>query len=299
MSVKVIDISHKDFIYREAKAVGKLVVEDIDKVREILPKCKLLSESTSKTATRYAWAYLPLLHTIPIVKVDSNLTIQGNEFQLEVQAKTIAQTGVEMDVLFGCFVGLLALWSYLRESNVKVQEIKDVVVEHKVKIPEKSEIEVIEEVLPTPCVCLGYDLNSIIKVVYDQSIEIRECRAYGEIKLRRETIERIRQGQIEKGDVLTVSKVASIHNCKRVWELVPYTSVKLITNVNVEFEVMKDSISVYTSVKSRSIEAPVIETLFSAGLALINVWDMVKKYEKDEYGQYRYTKISTIRLSST
>ena len=39
-----------------------------------------------------------------------------------------------------------------------------------------------------------------------------------------------------------------------------------------------------------------MEALTAVTLALLNVWDMVKKYEKDERGQYPYTEITEVRV---
>ena len=39
-----------------------------------------------------------------------------------------------------------------------------------------------------------------------------------------------------------------------------------------------------------------MEALTAVAVALLNVWDMVKKYEKDEKGQYPLTAIEEIRV---
>jgi cyclic pyranopterin phosphate synthase len=39
-----------------------------------------------------------------------------------------------------------------------------------------------------------------------------------------------------------------------------------------------------------------MEAVFATGVALLAVWDMVKKYEKDERGQYPHTVIREIRV---
>ncbi|MEB3846701.1 MAG: cyclic pyranopterin monophosphate synthase MoaC, partial [Desulfurococcales archaeon] len=38
------------------------------------------------------------------------------------------------------------------------------------------------------------------------------------------------------------------------------------------------------------------EALTGAAAALLTIWDMVKKYEKDSEGQYPYTRIEYIRV---
>ena len=39
-----------------------------------------------------------------------------------------------------------------------------------------------------------------------------------------------------------------------------------------------------------------MEALTAATISLLTIWDMVKKYEKDEKGQYPYTRIEEIRV---
>ncbi|MDT7889833.1 MAG: cyclic pyranopterin monophosphate synthase MoaC, partial [Desulfurococcales archaeon] len=58
----------------------------------------------------------------------------------------------------------------------------------------------------------------------------REAEAIGRIRLRRETIERIRKGEIKKGDVITTAKIAGILAAKKTPELIPLTHPIPITN---------------------------------------------------------------------
>jgi len=39
-----------------------------------------------------------------------------------------------------------------------------------------------------------------------------------------------------------------------------------------------------------------MEALTGVGVALLNIWDVVKAYEKDEKGQYPSTRIEEIRV---
>ncbi|RLE88293.1 MAG: cyclic pyranopterin monophosphate synthase MoaC, partial [Thermoprotei archaeon] len=41
-----------------------------------------------------------------------------------------------------------------------------------------------------------------------------------------------------------------------------------------------------------------MEALTATVLALLNIWDMVKKYEKDERGEYPSTLIYDVRVTS-
>lgn len=126
----------------------------------------------------------------------------------------------------------------------------------------------------------------------------REAVATGFIKLKKSTIELIRSGKIEKGNVLDVSSVAAILGVKKTTELLPLTHNIPISNVKVDFNIEEEGIRVYVTVKTTAKTGVEMEALMGATAALLNIWDMVKKYEKDEKGQYPETVITDVRVLS-
>ncbi|MEM0297707.1 MAG: cyclic pyranopterin monophosphate synthase MoaC [Zestosphaera sp.] len=124
----------------------------------------------------------------------------------------------------------------------------------------------------------------------------REAIAEGFIKLRRETLKMIKEGLVEKGDVLAVSTVAAVQAAKKTFELLPLTHNIPITHVSVTYEILDDGIKAIVTVKTTAKTGVEMEALTGVALALLNIWDMVKKYEKDELGQYPETVISGIRI---
>ncbi|MEM4481225.1 MAG: cyclic pyranopterin monophosphate synthase MoaC [Desulfurococcaceae archaeon] len=124
----------------------------------------------------------------------------------------------------------------------------------------------------------------------------RVATATGFIKLREETIELIKKGLVEKGDVLTASTIAAINAVKETPRLLPLAHNIPIAGVEVKFEVLSEGIRVYVSVKTTARTGVEMEALAGAAAALLNIWDMVKKYEKDEGGQYPHTAITEIRV---
>jgi len=125
-----------------------------------------------------------------------------------------------------------------------------------------------------------------------KNISIRIATAEGEIKLKRETIERIVKGEIEKGDVISTAKIAAIMAAKRTSEIIPLCHPIPLTNVNVEVKVLdNERIKVETTVKTEAKTGVEMEAITATAIALITIWDMVKKYEKDEQGGYPHTEI--------
>ena len=126
----------------------------------------------------------------------------------------------------------------------------------------------------------------------------REAVAEGFIKLRNETIRRVREGRIEKGDVFSVATIAAIMAVKNTPNIVPLTHNIPITSVKVNYEVMNEGIKVIVTVKTDAKTGVEMEALTGVMAALLAIWDMVKKHEKDERGQYPWTRITDVRVVS-
>ncbi|MFX1380722.1 MAG: cyclic pyranopterin monophosphate synthase MoaC [Promethearchaeota archaeon] len=125
---------------------------------------------------------------------------------------------------------------------------------------------------------------------------LRTATASGKIKLKKETIEKIRTKKVEKGDALTISKVSAISAVKKVPDLIPFCHPIPITNVNIDFEIEDQGIKVFCKVKSIAKTGVEMEALTGVTVALLNLWDVVKMYEKDEKGQYPSTQIYDIKV---
>lgn len=126
---------------------------------------------------------------------------------------------------------------------------------------------------------------------------IRIAIASGKIILKKETIERIKKKDVKKGDVFSIAKIAAINAVKKVPDLIPLCHPIPITKVDVEFDFEGDNtIRVKCTVKSISRTGVEMEALMGINIALLNIWDVVKMYEKDEEGQYPKTVIKEVKV---
>jgi len=134
--------------------------------------------------------------------------------------------------------------------------------------------------------------------ITSKEVTYREAIAEGVIRLRRETVRMIKEGRIEKGDVFSVATVAAILAVKNTPNIIPLTHNIPITSVKVDYEFIgEDSILVRVTVKTTAKTGVEMEALTGVSAALLTIWDMVKKYEKDERGQYPSTVITNIRVT--
>ncbi|TKJ23858.1 MAG: cyclic pyranopterin monophosphate synthase MoaC [Promethearchaeota archaeon Loki_b32] len=123
----------------------------------------------------------------------------------------------------------------------------------------------------------------------------RSATASGKIILKKETINRIKNRQIKKGDAFTIAKVSAINAVKKVPDLIPFCHPIPIDNIDINFTYENNnSIKVTCKVKSIAKTGVEMEALTGVSVALLNLWDVIKMYEKDKDGQYPMTKIYDI-----
>ena len=127
---------------------------------------------------------------------------------------------------------------------------------------------------------------------------VRVARATGRITLRPETIQRMRNNSIEKGDVISAAQIAGILSAKKTHEIIPLCHPIPLTNAVVNLEIEGNDVVVITEVSALAKTGVEMEALTATASALLTVWDMTKKYEKDEKGQYPSTRIKEIRVRS-
>ena len=126
----------------------------------------------------------------------------------------------------------------------------------------------------------------------------RRAVARGRIDLDPSTIDAIRADGIEKGDVLAVARVGAINAVKHTWETIPMCHQIPITNVDTEFSVDDESVTLTVAVETTGKTGCEMEALEGVTTGLNVVWDMVKAAEKDDDGQYPGTRISDVEVVS-
>lgn len=130
-----------------------------------------------------------------------------------------------------------------------------------------------------------------------KEVVTREATAVGEIKLKTSTIQRVKSGRIEKGDVIAAAEVAAIMAAKDTPQILPFCHSIPITSVRTEHRFTGNTLRVESYVKGLAKTGVEMEALTAAGAYLLTVWDMVKQYEKDSKGQYPSTTITNLRVT--
>jgi cyclic pyranopterin phosphate synthase len=129
-----------------------------------------------------------------------------------------------------------------------------------------------------------------------KEVIFRKAVAKGKIKLKPETIRLIQEGKTKKGNVIASAQIAGILAVKRTWEIIPLCHPIPLTGVDINFEFGEDYIEATCEVRAYYKTGVEMEALTGVSVALLTIWDMVKAVEKDEKGQYPFTRIYDIRV---
>ncbi|WP_455542660.1 cyclic pyranopterin monophosphate synthase MoaC [Intestinibacter sp.] len=124
--------------------------------------------------------------------------------------------------------------------------------------------------------------NAIMVDVTEKNVTEREAIATGKIFVCDETYERIVTGNMAKGDVLAVARVAGIMATKKTSELIPMCHPLMLTKAKVDFEFneKEKSISATCIVKLSGKTGVEMEALTGVNVALLTIYDMCKAIDK-------------------
>ncbi len=125
---------------------------------------------------------------------------------------------------------------------------------------------------------------------------LREAIARGRICLRPETLRAIQEGTVVKGNVLATARVAATLAVKQTPTLIPLCHQIPLSAIDVDFIYENGCIEAEVRVRSTGRTGVEMEALTGVSVALLTIWDMVKSAEKDEHGQYPFTRIADIHV---
>ena len=112
---------------------------------------------------------------------------------------------------------------------------------------------------------------------------LRAAKAHGYIIVTPEIIKKIKENEIKKGDVFTVSKLAGIMASKKTSGLLPLCHNINVTSIEIFFEISEDEckITAISAVKGFDRTGVEMEALTSVAVALLNIYDMCKALSKE------------------
>jgi len=105
--------------------------------------------------------------------------------------------------------------------------------------------------------------------------------ATGTIKMKKETINMIKDGLIKKGDVLSVAQIGGIMGAKKTSDLIPMCHNIFLTGADISFNILEDRIEILSEVKTVGKTGVEMEALTAVSLAALTIYDMCKAVDKD------------------
>lgn len=116
--------------------------------------------------------------------------------------------------------------------------------------------------------------------VAEKAVTTREASAYARVAMKASTADMIREGRVEKGDVLATVRLAGIMAAKRTSELVPLCHPLALTKVAVEIEVGKSTVSIVSRVRCEGKTGVEMEALTAASVSALTLYDMLKAVDR-------------------
>jgi cyclic pyranopterin phosphate synthase len=110
----------------------------------------------------------------------------------------------------------------------------------------------------------------------------REAVALGSIHMKKETLERISEGSIKKGDVLSVAQVGGIMAAKNTSHIIPMCHPIMISGCDISFKLdfENSKIDITSTVKNVGQTGVEMEALVAVSTAALTIYDMCKAIDR-------------------
>lgn len=130
-----------------------------------------------------------------------------------------------------------------------------------------------------------FDKNgkAIMVDVTEKKESERIAIASGKIYMKKETFLTLKNGNMKKGDVLGVARIAGIMGVKKTSEIIPMCHSIFITGSKIEFELLeeKSCVKVICEVKTFGKTGVEMEALTGVTTSLLTIYDMCKAIDKE------------------
>lgn len=136
--VHMVEVGYKPEQIRNATASGKIYLkkETIEKIQtnsikkgNVLTTAQIAAIQGVKNTSQM----IPLCHPLHITGIEVNFSVEDRYVQCNVSVNSRGQTGVEMEAITGCSIGLLTIWDMVKAvekdengqyPNTKISDIE-------------------------------------------------------------------------------------------------------------------------------------------------------------------------------
>ena len=123
---QMVDVSAKPLSARTAVATGKIRLrrETLDLIsKDQITKGNVFATAriAGVQAAKQTAQLIPLCHTLPLSEVKIDVVTSNNHAEVKCTARTVAQTGVEMEALTGVATALLTIYDMCKAIDKEMQ----------------------------------------------------------------------------------------------------------------------------------------------------------------------------------
>ncbi len=127
---------------------------------------------------------------------------------------------------------------------------------------------------------LDPDGNARMVDISEKDDSKRTARARITVSMAKETIAALKAGDIPKGDVFAVARVAGIQAAKRTGEIIPLCHPLMLSSVKVEFETSEEKVTIDAEVTTVGRTGVEMEALTACSVSALTIYDMCKSMDK-------------------
>jgi cyclic pyranopterin phosphate synthase len=115
-----------------------------------------------------------------------------------------------------------------------------------------------------------------------KAVTSREAVARGRVFMHQDTLDLLRRHDAQKGDVLTVAKIAAIQGAKRCADLIPLAHTVELDGIEISFgfDDVGPSLGIEARVASNGRTGVEMEALTAVAVAALTVYDMLKAVDR-------------------
>ena len=119
--------------------------------------------------------------------------------------------------------------------------------------------------------------------IKSKEITDRVAVAIASLEMKKTTIDLLKKTAFEKGDVLSVARVAGIMASKKTSELIPLCHPLAITKAGIEFDIneKENILKIESTIETTGKTGVEMEALTAASVAALTVYDMCKSVDKE------------------
>ena len=124
--------------------------------------------------------------------------------------------------------------------------------------------------------------NAIMVDVSHKDETLREAIAVGSIKMSRDCFLKVKEGDMKKGDVLGVARVAGIMGAKKTSDLIPLCHILNLSKVEIDFSLDEENYKITSTccVKTLGQTGVEMEALTGVNICLLTIYDICKAIDK-------------------